>query len=319
MRRQGDPHRYRISASGRFKPQSRRRPPSSTPLPSPPTASQSCTLQSCACRRADREVADWLGANRSETMLLLLLRGYLALRRSLLLRGGLRLCFLHHAALLAKSSGGVASAPTQIVGTAFRLLQQNEKNIFRLNETCIAAPSRARRGGAASARRVLRTTCAAPIARAGRRVRRFLRNCKSACEMGISSMRKRSCALVAGSPLTAFACAPARAKSPFGTPVCAAKKSCANLPSGGAAAAVARAGIGANRRRPICAKTGLSISLRKPLDKVPDMVMTAPIHVRGAVSAVGCSTHVDVAVHRDATAAAPRDDRAPTIRCRASP
>ena len=92
-----------IRPVGRFEPKSRRRPPSPTPPPSPSTAPQSCDLQSCACRRADREVADWLGASRSESMLLLLLRGYLALRRSLLLRGGLRLCLLHHAALLAKS------------------------------------------------------------------------------------------------------------------------------------------------------------------------------------------------------------------------
>jgi hypothetical protein len=77
------------------------------------------------------------GELRSSVRLLLLLRGCLALRRSLLLRGGLRLCLLHHAALLAKSSGGVASALTRIVSAAFRLLQQKEKNSFRIKETYI--------------------------------------------------------------------------------------------------------------------------------------------------------------------------------------
>jgi len=95
-------------------------------------------------------------------MLLLFLRGYLALHRSLLLRGGLRLCLLHHAALLAKSSGGVASAPTRIAGTVFRLLQQNEKNIFRINETCMGR-RRARHRRAACAR--------AQISRGARRPR----------------------------------------------------------------------------------------------------------------------------------------------------
>jgi hypothetical protein len=77
--------------------------------------------------------------------LLLLLRGYLALRRSLFLRGGLRLCLLHHTALLAKSSGGVASAPTRIVGTASRLLQRNKKNIFHIKEPCMERPRSPRR------------------------------------------------------------------------------------------------------------------------------------------------------------------------------
>jgi hypothetical protein len=88
--------------------------------------------------------------------LLLLLRGYLALRRSLFLRGGLRLCLLHHTALLAKSSGGVASAPTRIVGTASRLLQRNKKNIFHIKEPCMERP-RARRGRDAS--RLARKSC----------------------------------------------------------------------------------------------------------------------------------------------------------------
>ena len=77
--------------------------------------------------------------------LLLLLRGYLALRGSLFLRGGLRLCLLHHTALLAKSSGGVASAPTRIVGTASRLLQRNKKNIFHIKEPCMESPRTRRR------------------------------------------------------------------------------------------------------------------------------------------------------------------------------
>jgi hypothetical protein len=86
--------------------------------------------------------------------LLLLLRGYLALRRSLFLRGGLRLCLLHHTALLAKSSGGVASAPTRIVGTASRLLQRNKKNIFHIKEACMERPrARRRRDACRLARR----------------------------------------------------------------------------------------------------------------------------------------------------------------------
>ncbi len=92
--------------SGRFKPQSRRRLPSPTPASPQPTASRSRAWQSCwRCRRSNRCVADWLGADRPDAYLLLLLR-YLALCRSFLLRGGLRLCLLHHAALLAKSLGG---------------------------------------------------------------------------------------------------------------------------------------------------------------------------------------------------------------------
>jgi hypothetical protein len=47
--------------------------------------------------------------------------------------------------------------PTRIVGTAFRLLQQNEKNSFRIKETCICAlpghRSTARRGEATEPRR----------------------------------------------------------------------------------------------------------------------------------------------------------------------
>ena len=39
-----------------------------------------------------------------------------------------------------KPSGGVASAPTRIVGTASRLLQPNKKNIFHINETCTKRP-----------------------------------------------------------------------------------------------------------------------------------------------------------------------------------
>src|ERR1700736_4114737 len=96
-------------------------------------------------------------------MLLLLLRGYLALRRSLLLRGGLRLCFLHHAALLAKSSGGVASAPTRIVGTALRLLHHNEKSSFRISDTCTRRRLARRLRGAA------RPAHALPRARRARR------------------------------------------------------------------------------------------------------------------------------------------------------
>src|ERR1700693_1095195 len=107
-------------------------------------------------------------------MLLLLLRGYLALRRSLLLRGGLRLCLLHHAALLAKSSGGVASAPTRIVGTAFRLLQHNEKNSFRINETCtrrrLAPRSRGARRLARDVRRAHYAHCDDPLRSEERRV-----------------------------------------------------------------------------------------------------------------------------------------------------
>jgi hypothetical protein len=80
--------------------------------------------------------------------LLLLLRGYLALRGSLFLRGGLRLCLLHHTALLAKSSGGVASAPTRIVGTASRLLQRSKKNIFHIKEPCMERLRARRRRGA---------------------------------------------------------------------------------------------------------------------------------------------------------------------------
>jgi hypothetical protein len=117
-----------------FKPQFRRRPPSPTPTSPPRTClphrgAQSWTLMS----RGLMMVADRLG---KFPRLLLLLRGDLALRRSLLLRGGLRLCLLHHAALLAKSSGGVASVPARIAGTSFRLLQHNKKNSVRIKETC---------------------------------------------------------------------------------------------------------------------------------------------------------------------------------------
>jgi hypothetical protein len=117
-----------------FKPQFRRRPPSPTPTSPPRTClphrgTQSWTLMS----RGLMMVADRLG---KFPRLLLLLRGDLALRRSLLLRGGLCLCLLHHAALLAKSSGGVASVPARIAGTSFRLLQHNKKNSVRIKETC---------------------------------------------------------------------------------------------------------------------------------------------------------------------------------------
>ena len=91
------------------------------------TASQSCALQ-IWIRHHRVDVQSSTGPERTAPRLLLLLRGDLALGRRLLLRGGLRLCLLHHTALLAKSRGGVASAPTRIVGTALRLLQQIEKN-----------------------------------------------------------------------------------------------------------------------------------------------------------------------------------------------
>jgi len=90
-----------------------------------------CNLAPCklASEITGLNVKPPIGSERTapRRRLLLLLRGYLALRRSLFLRGSLRLCLLHHTALLAKSSGGVASAPTRIVGTASRLLQQKKK------------------------------------------------------------------------------------------------------------------------------------------------------------------------------------------------
>ena len=105
--------------------------------------------------------------------LLLLLRGYLAFRGSLFLRGGLRLCLLHHTALLAKSSGGVASAPTRIVGTASRLLQRSKKNIFHIKEPCMERV-RARRRRSAS-RLARRCCCVHP--------RRRLHHANSICKI----------------------------------------------------------------------------------------------------------------------------------------
>src|SRR6516164_7925791 len=122
------------------------------------------------------------GELRSGVRLLLLLRCGLALRRSLLLRGGLRLCLLHHAALLAKSSGGVASAPTRIVGAAFRLLQQKEKNSFRIKETytpwCKARKRRPLAPIIARARSLDRRDICGSRGRSAR-------NCRNARKMGI--------------------------------------------------------------------------------------------------------------------------------------
>ncbi len=49
-----------------------------------------------------------------------------------------------------KPSGGVVSAPARIAGTALRLLQRKEKNIFHIKETCTGRP-RAELGTAHSA------------------------------------------------------------------------------------------------------------------------------------------------------------------------
>jgi hypothetical protein len=89
-----------------FKPQSRRRPVSSTSAPPSADGSRSCTLQVCISRHrlVDVKSSTGFGAHRSEARLLLLLGGDLALGRRLLLRGGLRLhCFLHHVALLVRA------------------------------------------------------------------------------------------------------------------------------------------------------------------------------------------------------------------------
>jgi hypothetical protein len=63
----------------------------------------------------------------------------------------------------------------------------------------------------------------------------------------------------------------------------------------------------------------LSISLRKSLDKVADMILTEPIQVRRAFSAAGFSTDSVITLRREAFVAVPRRDLAPAIRCRASP
>jgi hypothetical protein len=63
----------------------------------------------------------------------------------------------------------------------------------------------------------------------------------------------------------------------------------------------------------------LSISLRKPLDKVADMVSAASIHVPRGIARPDFWRADDVTVHREARATTPRDDRMPAIRCEAWP
>jgi hypothetical protein len=70
---------------------------------------------------------------------------------------------------------------------------------------------------------------------------------------------------------------------------------------------------------PTDSQNRLSISLRKPLDKVADMVFAAPIHVPRGIARPDFWRTGDVAVHREARAATPRGDQMPTIRCRAWP
>jgi hypothetical protein len=63
----------------------------------------------------------------------------------------------------------------------------------------------------------------------------------------------------------------------------------------------------------------LSISLRKPLDKVADAAAAAPIHVPRGMRRPDFWRTDDVTVHREARATTPRDDRMPAIRCEAWP
>jgi hypothetical protein len=99
------------------------------------------------CRFAYRDIAKWTGGlrraserrYRSEAQLLLLLGGDLALRRRLLLRGGLRLrCLLHHVALLvrAKWRFGFSTCANRR-HCIFDYYSAKKKNIFHVKETCV--------------------------------------------------------------------------------------------------------------------------------------------------------------------------------------
>ena len=246
-------------------------------------------------------------------MLLLLLRGYLALRRSLLLRGGLRLCLLHHAALLAKSSGGVASAPTRIVGTAFRLLQRNEKNSFRINETCTPRRLARRRRGARRRAHSLHRALQARRDDAMHDHRAIAKAPVKWALLRCAKDRVRSCAKALDSVFIRAGATKNRRLEHSRRH----EKKVAQISRRGVVATVARAGIA--RIVSTDSQNRLSISLRKPLDKVADMVFAAPIHVPRGIARPDFWRTGDVAVHREARAATPRGDQMPTIRCRAWP
>lgn len=119
------------------------------PGAAPATASQSCVLQICIrCGRTD--VMSSTGSERTAPR-----RGYFFFFAATLRLAGAFFfaavfAFVAFFTILPswpKPSGGVASAPARIAGTAFRLLQRKEKNIFHIKETCIGRPrARARQG-----------------------------------------------------------------------------------------------------------------------------------------------------------------------------
>jgi hypothetical protein len=93
--------------------------------------------------------------------------------------------------------GGVASAPTRIAGAAFRLLQQKEKNSFRIKETYTTRrDARDRRDRVSTFdRRASSDPDAARPQRAG-----SSRICENHCEMGISCTHESLCAVPSASP-----------------------------------------------------------------------------------------------------------------------
>ena len=93
--------------------------------------------------------------------------------------------------------GGVASAPTRIAGAAFRLLQQKEKNSFRIKETYTTrrdARDRRDRVSTFDRRASSDPDAARPLRAESSRI------CENPCEMGISCTHESLCAVPSASP-----------------------------------------------------------------------------------------------------------------------
>jgi hypothetical protein len=118
-------------------------------------------------------------------------------------------------------------------------------------------------------------------------------------------------------PLTAFPAVPARRKIAARSARGAMKK---KLRKSLAEASPRRSRERESRESmPTDSQNGLSISLRKPLDKVADVVAAPPIHVPRGIARPDSWRADDVTVHREVGAAMPRDDRTPAVKCRAWP
>jgi len=187
--------------------------------------------------------------------------------------------------------------PTRIVGTAFRLLQHNEKNSFRIKETCIRAllghRSTARRGDATEPRR-RRARHHAGIAPRFRRIQKTTANWAFHPCLKVRAQRPRY-------GLTAFAAARRRLRAASRAAIFATKKNlrtslCKAIPSRiGDARGNAKC---ANRTRPI-RKTLCADRFCKRLTR-PAAVLGAAILVRRGAA------NVPAEVARGASARAAR-------------